>query len=55
MIEKEYKINIFVFETSQSDKILINNKYPRHPNPNNKHFAIKHHNCHIKDGSIILI
>ena len=55
MIENTYKNDIFVFETSQSNKILIKNKYPRHPNPNNEHFAINHHKCHIKNGSIILI
>jgi hypothetical protein len=55
MIEKHYKNDIFVFETSQSNKILIKNKYPRHPNPNNEHFATNHHKCRIKNGSIILI
>lgn len=55
MIEKYYKNDIFVFETSQSNNILIQNKYPRHPNPNSEHFANNHHKCHIKNGSIILI
>ncbi|MBU8878157.1 DUF1643 domain-containing protein [Bacillus sp. FJAT-29790] len=55
MIEKNYKNDIFVFETSQSKKILIKNKYPRHPNPNNEHFAINHHKCQIKNGSIKII
>lgn len=55
MIEKKYKNDIFVFDTSQSNKILIKDKYPRHPNPNNEHFATNHHKCHIKNGSIRLI
>jgi hypothetical protein len=55
MIEKNYKNDIFVFETSQSNNILIKNKYPRHPNPNNEHIATNHHKCHIKNGFIILI
>lgn len=54
MIEKSYKKDIYVFETSQSNSILIQNKYPRHPNPNSGHFATNHHKCHIKSGSIIL-
>jgi hypothetical protein len=55
IIEKNYKNDIFVFETSQSNNILIKNKYPRHPNPNNEHIATNHHKCHIKNESIILI
>jgi hypothetical protein len=55
MVEKKYKNDIFVFETSQSNKILIKNKYPRHPNPNNEHFATNHHKFLIKNGSIILM
>ncbi|MCM3390569.1 DUF1643 domain-containing protein (plasmid) [Ureibacillus chungkukjangi] len=55
MIEKYYKNDIYVFETSQSEDILIKKKYPRHPNPNNKHVAINHHKCQIKNGSIVLI
>ncbi|WP_413301045.1 DUF1643 domain-containing protein [Bacillus sp. 1P10SD] len=54
IIEKFYDSNIYVFETSQSKNILIKDKYPRHPNPNNKHFAINHHKCDVKNGSIIL-
>ncbi|WRP05657.1 DUF1643 domain-containing protein [Rossellomorea aquimaris] len=55
MIEKNYKNDIFVFETSQSNNILIKNKYPRHPNPNNEHVAIDHHKCQIKNGSLLII
>lgn len=54
MIETYYKKEIYVFETSQSSEILIKNKYPRHPNPNNKHVAIKHHLCQVKNGEIKL-
>lgn len=55
IIEKNYKNNIYVFETSQSKDILIQKKYPRHPNPNNKHVAINHHKCQVKNGTIVLI
>lgn len=54
MIETHYKKEVYVFETSQSAEILIKNKYPRHPNPNNKHVALNHHLCHVKNGSIKL-
>jgi hypothetical protein len=54
MIDKYYKEDIFVFETSQSNEILIHNKYPRHPNPNSKHSATNHHKCYIMNGSIKL-
>ncbi|MET3658402.1 DUF1643 domain-containing protein [Sporosarcina psychrophila] len=54
MLEKRYTNETFVFETSQSDNILIKGKYPRHPNPNNEHMATNHHKCHIKNGSIII-
>ncbi|MEK5530641.1 DUF1643 domain-containing protein [Viridibacillus sp. FSL R5-0468] len=53
-IEKLYKNDIFVFETTQSKNILIDGKYPRHPNPNSKYKASNHHKCFIKNGSIIL-
>lgn len=55
MIESYYNNDIFVFETSQSNEVLIKKKYPRHPNPNNEHFATNHHKCQIRNGSIILI
>ena len=55
MIQKHYKNDIFVFETSQSKNILIKDKYPRHPNPNNEHVATNYHKCRINNGSIVLI
>lgn len=55
MIEKYYKNDIYVFETSQSKNILIKDNYPRHPNPKNPYYAINHHKCEIKNGSIKLI
>lgn len=56
MIKDFYSKKIFVFETTQNEKILIKGKYPRHPNPNNEHKAINHHECFIdENGSIKLM
>ncbi|GEN54930.1 DUF1643 domain-containing protein [Halobacillus faecis] len=54
VVENYYEGNIYVFETSQSNNILIKNKYPRHPNPNSEHFAINHHKCLVKNSLIVL-
>lgn len=54
MLEMQYTNEIFVFETSQSDNILIEGMYPRHPKPNSPYIAIDHHKCFIENGSIIL-
>lgn len=55
MIERYYMNDIYVFETSQSNNILIKDEYPRHPNPNNPYFATNHHKCDVKNGLIKLI